>query len=563
MDAHAEPIKVVRNTSHIPDGDDERVKLIRLVIVMLASASFVVAGPSPTGAAVTVPPYPELLPLHAMRGSDPGLFDSDGRRVVLRGVNYNKLGDYDQPNPAYPTVVPERPDDFPGMARLGFNVVRLLVHWSALEPTEGDHDEAYLDRISVAVAAAKANGLYVVIDMHQDAWGRYIGSPPGTACPGGSFPAVGWDGAPAWATIFDPGPGNVNTCRTGSRENTEAVMSSWDNFYLDTAGIQSRLVATWRVLANRFGTEPAVAGFDLLNEPNSGHPASSEANRVLLGQFYDRAIDAIRAGEADAATATAVTIEHPIIFETFINWTPVPYDFTDDQNLILSGHNYAGSMSDTPVEEASNSVEFAFAYFSNQARRYGTTLWIGEYGFFRVTATKAATLRHYGIIEDQLASDRLVGSAWWQFEQACGDPHSIGLPGGNPRPELVHLKRSSCPGDAQGEPIPEWTTIISRAYPRVAPGKITALTSDGAARTMSLAGTAGASDVGKRFVLWAPGPTAPIVSGTGIEAVTVTPVDGGTLVTGTVSGDYTVDLAGAAPASERLEAPVVAPRFTG
>ena len=46
------------------------------------------------------------------------------------------------------------------------------------------------------MTAAARHGIYSVIDMHQDAWGKYVASPPGTVCPNGTKPDIGWDGAP-------------------------------------------------------------------------------------------------------------------------------------------------------------------------------------------------------------------------------------------------------------------------------------------------------------------------------------------------------------------------------
>ena len=65
----------------------------------------------------------------------------------------------------------------------GFDVVRLLVSWSKLEPKPGHYNHRYLREIHRAVDAAKARGIYSVIDMHQDAWGKYIASPKGVECP--------------------------------------------------------------------------------------------------------------------------------------------------------------------------------------------------------------------------------------------------------------------------------------------------------------------------------------------------------------------------------------------
>jgi endoglycosylceramidase len=493
-------------------------------------------------------PLPELLPLHAVRGPDAHIEDSDGRQVLLRGVNLSALGDYYLPNPAYPAPVPLQPDDFADIAAEGFNVVRLLVHWSALEPARDTIDEGYLQQIRDAVAGAKAHNLYVVIDMHQDAWGKYIASPPGTVCPPGTSTAVGWDGAPEWATLFDPGPGNTNTCRGSSREDSAAVREAWDNFYADADGIMTELVELWGLLGAEFAHEPAVAGYDLLNEPNLGSDGDNAV--VRLGEFFDRAIGAIRAGEQAEGG-----VSHMAIFETTVVGTVVPYDFTTDDNIVFSGHNYGDSITPVPMD-------VVFTYFAFQAEQYDAPLWIGEYGWFDDPPANAANVARYASIEDQM----VLGSAWWQWIQACGDPHSIGTQGGTPPPLLIHYKANECPGDVDLGPIPEWFAL-SRAYPRAAPGVIRTLTSDPEAGTMTLTGEGTG-----RFDLWVPQDVgeAPSVGGSGIGSVEFVEVDGGWRVFGVTCGPYEITMNGGDPVTGTCvaddlegEPAAVTPRFTG
>jgi endoglycosylceramidase len=503
-------------------------------------------------ATVAATPQTELLPLHATHGPGAAIVDSDGRQVLLRGMNLSALGDYYLPNPAYPAPVPLKPTDFPEMAVLGFNVVRLLVHWSALEPERDVIDESYLQEIRNAVAAAAANGLYVVIDMHQDAWGKYIASPPGTVCPPGATPAIGWDGAPEWATIFDPGSGGVNTCRGGSREDSPAVRQAWDNFYADTDGIMSELIELWGILGAEFAHEPAVAGYDLLNEPNEGTDPAT--NLVRLGEFFDRSIRAIRAGEQDAGG-----LSHIAFFETSVLGSVVPYDFTADENIVFSGHNYGESITPLPME-------VIFGYFVFNAEQYGAPLWIGEWGWFGDPPANAEKVARYARHEDELG----IGGAWWQWIQACGDPHSIGTDGGTPSPLLIHFKTSECPGDTDLGPVPEWATVLSRPYPRATPGRIGSLSSDGAAATMSLA--ASTPERGE-FDVWVPdrGTGTPTIGGANIGDVSIVAVQGGWRVTGYACDDYEVTVNEGATITGNCEAPLgpqaspapVAPRFTG
>ncbi len=97
----------------------------------------------------------ETLPrLHAETGVRAGIYDEFNREVLLRGVNYTSLGDYYQAHPDLPAVVEPRPDDFARIASLGFNVVRMIVHWSLLEPTRGELNQAYIEKIREQVNAA-------------------------------------------------------------------------------------------------------------------------------------------------------------------------------------------------------------------------------------------------------------------------------------------------------------------------------------------------------------------------------------------------------------------------
>lgn len=471
---------------------------------------------------------PALLPLHATRGHRPGMFDAEDRQVILRGVNLNALGDYYQPNPAYPSVIPLKNIDFSQMARQGFNVVRLIMSWSVLEPARDEISVDYLKRLHAAVDAAKANSIYVVLDMHQDAWGKYIATPPGVTCPPSRERAVGWDGAPEWATITD----GRSTCRVpGVRELAPAVAQAFDNFYTDRDGIQSQLINAWAAVVREFAREPAVAGYDLLNEPHFGHNLTEPAPQ--LAAYSGRVITAIRAAEEHAGG-----FSHIVFFEPIDTWpspgTALAADFTSDDNIVFAPHNYVESLmtfGDTTIEEG-------FALAAQDATSYGTTFWIGEYGWFGDPPGNKPKVIRYARAEDQM----LVGGTWWQWHQACGDPHTIGMDGGQPPPELIHFNRTFCPGDVDGGPVPEWAVVLSRPYPRAAPGHLVSLQSDGDATTLQLTGVADGAASGATLDLWVPahGKGRPVIGGTGVGTTRIIDVAGGFRVLVDVSGSYEV-----------------------
>lgn len=188
-------------------GARRRFTAVAASALVLALASWLLSSAAPgsaladSGAPAARATAGQGLPALTVR--DGRIEDVNGRQVLLRGVNVNQLNDYYPVTPGRQTVRPLSDADFAAMAALGFNVVRLNVSWSLLEPQRGQWDQAYLHRIQDAVAMAAAHGMYTDVDMHQDAWGRYVAAPAGTVCGGGTDPLLGYDGAPQWATLID------------------------------------------------------------------------------------------------------------------------------------------------------------------------------------------------------------------------------------------------------------------------------------------------------------------------------------------------------------------------
>lgn len=414
-----------------------------------------------------------LSRLHATTGSEPGIFDESGARVLLSSVNVNGLGEYYQANPDFATTVPVRRSDFAEIARRGFNSVRLIVSWSRLEPTRGAYDEAYVARLKRAVRQAASYGLYVVLDMHQDAWGPAVDTRAGEVCPAGTDPANGWDGAPAWATITD----GESTCHGGTRELAPAVRRAWDHFYADTRGIQTHLVRTWARLAGDFARNPAVAGFDLLNEPGLGSQSGSETK--LLGRFYGRAITAIRRAERRQDGFHHIVFFEPGVLWSALGSSDVPHGFTKDENIVFAPHIYAEGISP-------NTIAGGFASAAAAAERNGVTVWVGEWGFFSSDpADDADKLDRYTDALDEYG----YGGAWWSWKQACGDPHVIHHPGSQPDSVSPSLIRYSCPsGQRAAAPAPAYAEALFRPLARAVPGTIKRQESDGRAGTFDLVG---------------------------------------------------------------------------
>ena len=465
--------------------------------------------------------------------------------MLLHGVAVNQLGDYYRVKSGRPPVFPLHRSDFVRMRRLGFNVARLVVSWSKLEPQRGEFSSAYLAKVHRAVRWASSEGIYVVLDMHQDAWGKEVATAPGETCAPGFEPSIGWDGAPAWATHLD----GMSRCHAQEREVSPAVAAAFDNLYADTDGIQAEFDRAWAQVAREFATNPGVAGFDLFNEP---HPGTKQgpAAQAEIGALYDGAITAIRRAEDRVRRG----FRHIVFFEPSVlyNVTVAPTDaplpgFTDDTDVVFSPHLYPGTFS--PL-----SVGASFAAATALRDAYGAPMFVGEWGFYSDKASDDYTkIVNFAARED----DALASDSWWVWRQRCGDPHVFGRPGSSGAPIANGLKRYRCPGDHPAR-IPIGTRrVLSRPYVRSAPGRITAMKSDPASAVISMSGETGANARSCGLRIWTPKGVLPGTPGFdphNVRHLRTTSRHGGWITTGCPHGNYSVRTSFALAATPRPDA---------
>jgi endoglycosylceramidase len=222
--------------------------------------------------------------------------DEQGRALIFHGVNVSSSAKGTADN--HPVFTEADADRV--ALDWGFDFVRYLIFWSAVEPSKGAYDQAYLDGVEARLDWFAERGVHVLVDMHQDVYSAQF------CC----------DGAPTWAIEDDGLPFELQS-QWFANYFEPAVQAAFDNFWEhdgDHPELQDAYVEAWKVVAERLRDHPAVIGYDMMNEPNPGsrfdaleavglkpqpNSPSPGFDRDYLGPFYQRVIDGIREVDED------------------------------------------------------------------------------------------------------------------------------------------------------------------------------------------------------------------------------------------------------------------------
>ena len=253
-----------------------------------------------------------------VRSSGTRFVDASGKVLVLHGVNVaNK-------NPKQGYLGDFGASDLDLIRSWGMNCIRLTIFWDGLEPEPGKIDRAYIERIANVVKLAKSRGIYVLLDMHQDLYsGKF---PPG-------------DGAPLWATLDDGKPHTKGRIWSDAYATSEAVQTALDHFWAnapapDGVGLQDHYARVWQAVATRFAAEPAVVGYDLMNEPSPGADYARARQAGMMGLVQALAKrDGAKAPGAEQITAI---MSRPDGLKQLQSWTSDPMIFSALQEGMAS-----------------------------------------------------------------------------------------------------------------------------------------------------------------------------------------------------------------------------------
>lgn len=187
--------------------------------------------------------------------------DEENRIIIYHGLNvsnYQKHSDNFMP---WHTI-----KDFDRIKKWGFNLVRFVIPYEAIEPTKGSYNEAYTAELDKRLEYLNRIGIDVVIDIHQDLFSRKFGG----------------DGFPEW--MVNDGDHEFTLQHPWHKNYLEpAVISCFTEFWKNEE-MQNTYIRGLEFLLTKVGHR--IVGIDPFNEPYPGATFNFESG--ALTNFYKK-----------------------------------------------------------------------------------------------------------------------------------------------------------------------------------------------------------------------------------------------------------------------------------
>jgi len=245
--------------------------------------------------------------------------DLDGRYLLFRGVNFasrSKLPPYLPIAPLHMENIDESnlkqeievvKPELDLLKKLGFNIIRLLISWKAIEPEPNPNlsdlltqGQRYLSLVNQIIDALYSRGLYILLDFHQDI----------------AHEALGGDGFPDWALAIDEKHNRPKASNLKDRKWQMAYMinklvkytlvSFWKNdltnkeFGLQNFPVRTHLEKTIGQTVKFFKSlndgrgHPAILGIEPFNEPHPAGLPPDQFESTFLYKYYQNVESEIR-----------------------------------------------------------------------------------------------------------------------------------------------------------------------------------------------------------------------------------------------------------------------------
>ena len=314
--------------------------------------------------------------------------------------------------------------DIEDLKSWGTNIVRLGVMWPGVNPHQNVYNTTYLDQIENLVNKLAQNDIYTMLDCHQDLISRYYcgeGAPDyliQQLTEGVRFPR--------------PIPYEIHNDQDGYPYLDQCLNHPfWHSYFSDKVGLAFQKMYTkdshlylefgkfWKMVAERFKSNPAVIGYDLINEPWFGDLYSDpfliwggKAEETQISEFFTHLHDQIRKVDQNH-----IIFYEPVminVFSTGFKKGPGGDSFNSKQSL--SYHIYCPLVSDSGAPKSDLVCEFWDQMFmevrQTDIKKLKTAGVLSEYG---ALDESEASLREIERI-NRIADYNFQSTIYWSFK---------------------------------------------------------------------------------------------------------------------------------------------------
>lgn len=433
--------------------NQRQIRIVAIVLAVILLIGIVAAAAAPLLAAParnvsrSAPAGTAIEPWSQISGTDGREYiaDQQGRALQFRGMNVKT---------EHPAT--DASDELlADAAKRGFNLLRLSVYWDEMEPTDDAWDEAYLAEVQTVLDRAEAHGIWVVLTMHQDNFNTKFNG----------------KGMPDWVTDDEGLPFEPQDVWFLNAVQP-ALMEAWENLY-ERPAFRAAQIDAWEEIVTRFHEEPAVIGYDLLNEPfgklREGENLVTAIERfetTQLTPMYQRLTTAIRAIEPEQWVFIEAPNQASLGIRTWLG-------AIDGGNIAFFPHMYDSTIESatyTPGGEVKYDPKFFDTYggvIDVYPDAHHVPVLFGEWGVAHPEAPGMDTFVSdaIGLMEDH-------GSGWTMFNGCRGSNY--------------------CPFDAEGNDRPGIGQIV-QPYAQAIAGAPTSFHWDAEAKTLTVVFTDGAA----------------------------------------------------------------------
>jgi len=352
--------------------------------------------------------------------------DNQGRRIIYHGVNIANYSKHCAPQFESGRGCAGHPwhgeSEAANLERWGFNLVRYLVHWEAIEPQRGTYNEAYLNRVVEDVRMYARHGVDVIIDVHQDLFAqKYSGN-----------------GFPDWAVRDEGKPFKLQE-PWAMNYLQPAVRACFANFWKNKDALLDAYIAMIGKLYLKVKGEANVIGIDVMNEPwPEGWPLTFERNDLTA--FYKKLRQEVWKNNGASGGPIlmfepwmSTSAGYPTNLEA-LPWRPEAY-----QRVAYLPHYYDFFCEQNKPYERFNRyvMQRAFNIRLAEAQEFKCPIIFGEFGF------PSQAKNYLQAMDDflELADEHSVGWAYWSYDKTIHNDRGLILEDGTPTPFLKSLVR--------------------------------------------------------------------------------------------------------------------------